>query len=275
MAAPARFSVALVDLHLKDKVAVVTGASKGIGLAVTRALVAEGARVVAGARSITDELVALSDTGQVLAVAIDLSDAEAPAELVARSARFGGLDIVVNNVGAVTPRTTGFLDVSDDDWHQTLNLSLMAAVRTTRAAIPLLLARGGGNVVTIGSVNAFLPDPGVIDYSATKAAVWNLSKSLSKEFGPQGLRFNTISPGPVATPLWLGETGVAATVAKSMGVSFDEARRRIIADAGGFSTGRFTEPEEVADLVVLLASDRAGNVTGADFLIDGGFTKQL
>ena len=79
----------------------------------------------------------------------------------------------------------------------------------------------------------------------------------------------------MATPLWLGESGVAATVAKSMGVSFDEARRRIIEGAGGFSTGRFTEPEEVADLVVLLASDRAGNVTGADFLIDGGFTKQL
>ncbi|MEP6479395.1 MAG: SDR family oxidoreductase [Rhodoglobus sp.] len=255
--------------------AVVTGASKGIGLAVTRALVAEGARVVAGARTITEELVALSDTGQVLAVAIDLSTSSGPAELVARSAQFGGLDIVVNNVGAVTPRTTGFLNVSDEDWLGTINLSLMAGVRTTRAAIPLLIERGGGNVVTIGSVNAFLPDPGVIDYSAAKAAVWNLSKSLSKEFGPQGIRFNTISPGPVSTPLWLGENGVAATVAKSMGVSFDEARKRIIEGGGGFSTGRFTEPEEVADLVLLLASNRAGNVTGADFLIDGGLTKDL
>ena len=130
-------------------------------------------------------------------------------------------------------------------------------------------------MVTIASVNAFLPDPGVIDYSATKAAVWNLSKSLSKEYGPQGLRFNTISPGPVSTPLWLGETGVAATIAKSQGVSFAEARESIIASGGGFSTGRFTEPEEVADLVLLLASSRAGNVTGADFLIDGGLTKDL
>ncbi|WP_457100909.1 oxidoreductase [Microbacterium sp. P5_E9] len=264
-----------MDLHLAGKVAVVTGASKGIGLAITRALVAEGANVVAGARSITDELGALADTGQVLAVAIDLSTAEGPAELVSRAAHFGGLDIVVNNVGAVAPRTAGFLEVSDDDWLATLNLSLMAAVRTTRAAIPLLLERGGGNVVTIGSVNAFLPDPGVIDYAATKAAVWNLSKSLSKEFGPRGIRFNTISPGPVSTPLWLGENGVAATVAKSMGVTPEEARRRIIEGGGGFSTGRFTEPEEVADLVLLLASDRAGNVTGADFLIDGGLTKEL
>lgn len=264
-----------MDLHLTGKVAVVTGASKGIGLAVARALVAEGANVVAGARSITDELVALSETGQVLAVPVDLSEPGTPGELVSRASHFGGLDIVVNNVGAVTPRTEGFLSVTDEDWLATLNLTLMAAVRTTRAAIPLLIERGGGNVVTICSVNAFLPDPGVIDYSATKAAVWNLSKSLSKEFGARGLRFNTISPGPVSTPLWLGEHGVAATVAESMGVSFDEARRRIIEGGGGFSTGRFTEPEEVADLVVLLASDRAGNVTGADFLIDGGLTKEL
>jgi NAD(P)-dependent dehydrogenase (short-subunit alcohol dehydrogenase family) len=264
-----------MDLGLANKVAVVTGASKGIGLAITGALVNEGVNVVAGARSITDELVALSDTGQVLAVAIDLSGADAPGQLVSRTAHFGGLDIVVNNVGAVTPRTEGFLQVSDDDWDATLNLTLMAAVRTTRAAIPLLIERGGGTVVTICSVNAYLPDPGVIDYSAGKAAVWNLSKSLSKEFGAQGLRFNTISPGPVSTPLWLGEHGVAATVAKSMGVSFDEARRRIIEGGGGFSTGRFTEPEEVADLAILLASGRAGNVTGADFLIDGGLTKEL
>ncbi|MFC9876824.1 oxidoreductase [Nocardia salmonicida] len=264
-----------MDLDLGGKVAIVTGASKGIGLAVTRMLVAEGVNVVAGARSVTDELVALSDTGQVLAVAVDLTASDGPAELVSRASHFGGLDILVNNVGAVTPRTTGFLNVSDDDWQATLNLTLMAAVRATRAAIPLLIERGGGNVVTICSVNAFLPDPGVVDYSATKAAVWNLSKSLSKEFGGQGIRFNTISPGPVSTPLWLGENGVAATVARSMGVSSDEARRRIIEAGGGFSTGRFTEPEEVADLVLLLASRRAGNVTGADFLIDGGLTKQL
>ncbi|WP_448059208.1 oxidoreductase [Cellulomonas hominis] len=264
-----------MELNLTDKVAVVTGASKGIGLAVTRALVDEGVRVVAGSRTITDELVALSDSGQVLAVAVDLATPDGAAELVARVEHVGGLDIVVNNVGAVTPRTAGFLAVSDDDWLATLNLSLLAAVRTTRAAIPYLLERGAGNVVTIASVNAFLPDPGVIDYSAAKAALWNLSKSLSKEYGPQGLRFNTISPGPVSTPLWLGETGVAATVAKSAGISFDEARERIIASGGGFSTGRFTEPEEVADLVLLLASNRAGNVTGADFLIDGGLTKDL
>jgi NAD(P)-dependent dehydrogenase (short-subunit alcohol dehydrogenase family) len=264
-----------MDLHLTDKVAVVTGASKGIGLAVTQALVAEGAKVVGGARSISADLAELAATGAVLAVSVDLSTPQGPAELVAQTAHFGGLDIVVNSVGAVTPRTEGFLAVSDEDWLETLNLSLMAGIRTTRAAIPLLISRGGGNVVTIASVNAYLPDPFVIDYSAAKAAVWNVSKALSKEFGPQGLRFNTISPGPVATPLWMGEKGVAATVAKATGVDFETAKANIIASQGGFSTGRFTQPEEVADLVLLLASDRAGNVTGADFLIDGGLIKTL
>ena len=260
-----------MDLELEGKTAVVTGASKGIGLAVTTALVAEGVRVIAGSRSSSAELEALGDA--VRFVPVDLSTAAGPAELVARAT--DGLDILVNNVGALTPRTTGFLNISDEDWLATLNLDLMAVVRTTRAAIPLLIERGGGTVVTIGSVNAFLPDPGVIDYSAAKAGVWNLSKSLSKEFGDRGLRFNTISPGPVSTSLWLGDTGVAATVAAAMGVSPDEARRRVIEAGGGFSTGRFTEPQEVADLVLLLASNRAGNVTGADFRIDGGLTKEL
>lgn len=260
-----------MDLELAGKTAVVTGASKGIGLAVTTALVAEGVRVIAGSRSSSVELDALGDA--VRFVPVDLSTAAGPAALIAEAVN--GLDILVNNVGALTPRTTGFLDVSDEDWLATLNLDLMAVVRTTRAAIPVLLERGGGTVVTIGSVNAFLPDPGVIDYSAAKAGVWNLSKSLSKEFGDRGLRFNTVSPGPVSTSLWLGETGVAATVAAAMGISPDEARRRVIEAGGGFSTGRFTEPQEVADLVLLLASTRAGNVTGADFRIDGGLTKEL
>lgn len=264
-----------MDLHLTNKIAVVTGASKGIGLAVTQALVAEGARVVAGARTITPALEELVDAGSVVAVRVDLATPTGPEQLVARAADLGGLDIVVNNVGAVTPRTSGFLAISDDEWIATHTLSFMAMLRTTRAAIPLLLARGGGNVVTIGSVNAFLPDPGVIDYSAAKAAVWNLSKSLSKEFGAQGIRFNTISPGPVATDLWLGETGVAATIAKTLGVDFDTAKATVVAQQGGFSTGRFTEAAEVADLVLLLASDRAGNVTGSDFLIDGGLVKTL
>jgi NAD(P)-dependent dehydrogenase (short-subunit alcohol dehydrogenase family) len=264
-----------MDLDLTDKVAVVTGASKGIGLAIVRGLVGEGARVVAGARSSTPELDELVAGGRVVFESVDLSTSDAPERLVARSDDLGGLDILVNNVGAVAFRFDGFTAITDEQWTQTLTLSFLAAVRTTRAAIPRLIARGGGNVVTIGSVNAYLPDPPVVDYSAAKAGVWNLSKSLSKEYGDRGIRFNTISPGPVATELWLGEQGVAATAARAMGVDVDTARDRVVASQGGFSTGRFTQPSEVADLALLLASRRAGNVTGADFLIDGGLIKTL
>ncbi|MFU8946250.1 SDR family NAD(P)-dependent oxidoreductase [Mycetocola zhadangensis] len=264
-----------MDLELAGKVAVVTGASKGIGLAIVQSLVDEGVSVVAGSRSGSAELDRLVGTGAVVSARVDLSLPEAPAQLVAHAEQFGGLDILVNNVGAVIPRTEGFLAVSDDEWLSSINLGLMAALRTTRAAIPALLDRGRGSVVTIASVNAFLPDPGVIDYSATKAALWNVSKSLSKEFGPRNIRFNTVSPGPVATDLWLGDSGVAATIAEKLGVDFETAKARVVAEQGGFTTGRFTEPHEVADLVLLLASTRAGNVNGSGFLIDGGLVKTL
>jgi NAD(P)-dependent dehydrogenase (short-subunit alcohol dehydrogenase family) len=261
-----------VDLHLTDRVAVVTGASTGIGLAVTRALAAEGARVVTGSRTVSPELAELVDGGRVTAVTVDLTTAGGPAELVARAEALGGVDVLVNNVGAVTPRTGGFLSVTDDDWDRTFALDFYATVRTLRAAIPSMVARGGGAVVTIGSVNAYLPDPLVVDYSAAKAAVWNLSLALAQEFGPAGIRVNSISPGPVATPLWLGEHGVAATLAAANGT---DAGAAVAAAEAGFATGRFTRPEEVADLVLLLAGDRAGNVTGADFRIDGGLVKTL
>jgi NAD(P)-dependent dehydrogenase (short-subunit alcohol dehydrogenase family) len=126
--------------------------------------------------------------------------------------------------------------------------------------------------VTISSVNAYLPDPLVVDYSAAKAALANFSKSLSKEVGPHGIRVNTVSPGPVETDLWLGEHGVAQTVGQAAGLSPAEVVEQA---AAGSVTGRFTRPTEIADLVLLLASDRAGNVTGADFSIDGGLVQTL
>ncbi len=262
-----------MDLHLSGKVAVVTGASKGIGLAVTRALADEGVRVVAGARGITDELTQLATAAQVRPVSVDLSAPDGPARLIDEAvSAFSGLDILVNNVGAVRPRLGGFLSVTDEDWTWGLNINFLTAVRTTRVALPHLLDRGAGAIVTISSVNAFLPDPSIFDYCAAKAALTNFSKALSKEVGPRGIRVNTVSPGPVATPLWLGADGVAATIAQASGGEPDAVAKQV---AAGAVTCRFTRPEEVADLVLLLASDRAGNVTGADFVIDGGLITTL
>jgi NAD(P)-dependent dehydrogenase (short-subunit alcohol dehydrogenase family) len=261
-----------MDLGLTGKVAVVTGASKGIGLATTRALADEGVQVVAGARTTTGELAALQATGRVRPVRVDLSNPAGPADLVAAALDLGSLDILVNNVGAVTPRLTGFLDVTDEQWLHSITLNLLAAVRTTRAALPAMLAAGHGTIVTISSVNAFLPDPTVIDYSAAKAALTNFAKSLSKEVGPHGIRVNSISPGPVATDLWLGTNGVAATIGRANGQPPDAIAEHAAADS---VTGRFTRPDEIADLVILLASDRAGNITGADFTIDGGLITTL
>ena len=262
-----------MDLHLAGKTAVVTGASKGIGLAVVRALLAEGACVVAGARSGSAELSELAGSAAVRPVLVDLSAPEGPAELVAQAvAAFGGVDVLVNNVGALTPRLDGFLSITDADWERTFTINLMAAVRTTRAALPYLLERAPSTIVTVSSVNAFLPDPAVLDYSAAKGALANLSKSLSKEFGPRGVRVNTVSPGPVETALWLGDDGVAQRVARAAGGTPQDVARQAVA---GTATGRFTRPEEVADLVVLLAGDRAGNVTGTDVVIDGGLVTTL
>ncbi len=257
-----------MDMNLSGKVAVVTGASKGIGLAVVRSLLAEGASVVAGARSRSDDLDALAESAPVHSVRVDLTTPEGPDQLIAEAVSvYGGLDVLVNNVGGVRPRVDGFLAMTDADWEWALGINLMPAVRATRAALPHLLERAPSTIVTIASVNAFLPDPGVIDYSAAKGALLNFCKSLSKEFGSRGVRVNTISPGPVDTALWLGEQGVAATVAKAGGGDAANVAKQ---QAAAAASGRFTHPDEVADLVTLLAGGRAGNITGSDIVIDGG-----
>jgi NAD(P)-dependent dehydrogenase (short-subunit alcohol dehydrogenase family) len=254
-----------MELGLQGRVAVVTGASRGIGLAVVRALVEEGAQVVAGARSSSPELDELAGTDAVRVLRVDLADPDGPSRLV----EFAGerVDVLVNNVGSAPARTGGFLSVTDADWAAALGLNLMPAVRACRAVLPGMLARGSGVIVTVASVNAVLPDPAVIDYGAAKAALVNFAKALSKEVGPHGVRVTTVSPGPVATDLWLGGHGVAETVAAAKGVSPEQVAEQAAKQS---VTGRFTRPEEVADLVVLLASDRTANVLGTDVRIDGG-----
>jgi NAD(P)-dependent dehydrogenase (short-subunit alcohol dehydrogenase family) len=260
-----------VDLDLNGKVAVVTGAGKGIGLAVTRALAAEGAQVVAGSRSTGS----LDDIKGVTPVAVDLAVADGPAQLIGHAIEeHGQVDVLVNNVGAVRMRTGGFLGTSDDEFAWAMQMNFFIALRASRAALTVMARRGTGAIVNVASVNAFFqPDAATIDYGAAKAALVNLTKTLAQEFGPRGIRVNAVSPGPVATDLWLGENGVAATVAKATGVDADTARQTIIAGIGGFATGRFTTPEEVAALITFLASSRAGNITGINYIIDGGLIK--
>jgi NAD(P)-dependent dehydrogenase (short-subunit alcohol dehydrogenase family) len=254
-----------MDLRLNGLTAIVTGASRGIGLAVTRGLAGEGVHVTAGALKSSAELDELSGAGLVRVVEVDLADPGGPARLVAAAG--DRIDILVNNVGAAPARPGGFGEITDEDWQASLTLNLMAAVRATRAALPVMLAAGKGAIVNISSVNAFLPDPAVMDYSAAKAALASFSKSLSKEVGPHGIRVNTVSPGPVATDLWLGDHGVAATVSRATGASPQEVQSQA---AHQMVTGRFSRPDEVADLVLILASERTANVTGADITVDGG-----
>jgi NAD(P)-dependent dehydrogenase (short-subunit alcohol dehydrogenase family) len=260
-----------VDLQLKDQVAIVTGASKGIGLAITRALAAEGMLVVAAARSVG----ALGDIERVTPVAADLSEKGAAKHLVDEALRIGKrVDVLVNNVGGVRIRLEGFLGTSDEEFAWAMETNFYTNLRATRAVLPTMLAQGGGSIVNIASVNAFFqPDGGTVDYGAAKAAVVNLTKSLAMELGPKKIRVNAISPGPVATDLWLGDHGVAATVAKLTNVDKETATKNVLASIGGLATGRFTTPDEVATLAVLLASPRTANVTGSNFVIDGGLIK--
>jgi NAD(P)-dependent dehydrogenase (short-subunit alcohol dehydrogenase family) len=257
-----------VDLELADKVVVVTGASKGIGMAIVRELAAEGARVVAGARHVQ----ALEGIEGVTAVAVDLADPAGPGRLVGHAIDgLGRVDVLVNNVGAAHVRLDGFLTLTDADFEASLQLNFFAALRATRTAIEDMTKRGEGTVVNVASVNSFFePDGGVIDYGAAKAALVNLAKSLSQEFGPSGIRITSISPGPVATDLWLGGQGVAETVGRATGEGGDAIRDQM---AASMPTGRFTTPQEVATVVALLASPRTANVTGANWVIDGGLIK--
>ena len=260
-----------MDLDLDGKVAVVTGAGKGIGLAVTKALADEGAHVVAGSRS-TGSLDGLKG---VTAIAVDLSAAEGPAQLIQCAIEaHGQIDVLVNNVGAVRMRTEGFLGTSDEDFAWAMQMNFFIALRASRAALTAMAGRGAGAIVNVASVNAFFqPDAATIDYGAAKAALVNLTKTLAQEFGPRGIRVNAVSPGPVATDLWLGEHGVAETVAKATGVDAETARKQIVAGMGGLATGRFSTAEEVAAIAVFLASERTANVTGANYIIDGGLIK--
>ena len=257
-----------MDLMLRNKVAIVTGASKGIGMAVTEALADEGALVVAAARRVSS----LQGLENVTPIAIDLSDAGAPAELVKRTLELHGrVDILVNNVGGTKVRLDGFLGVTDDDFKWSLDINFFTMLGSSRAALPAMIEQGSGAIVNVASVTFNLePDGSTIDYGAAKAAVVHVTKALAEEFGTKGIRVNAVSPGPVGTDLWLGDDGIAETIAAAIGMDGSDSRDFVLTRMRGTSGGRFTLPEEVATLVTYLASPRAASVTGENYFIDGG-----
>lgn len=259
---------------MSGKVAVVTGASKGIGLAITRTLIAEGVHVVAASRKVTSGL-----EGAVH-VPVDLMNPEAPGQVVARAVEeFGGLDILVNNAGGPPPGVVlprgSFMDATDDEWRAMYEFNLFSAVRAIRAAIPVMLGRGGGSIVNISSGNAHQPAPMTADYGTAKAAMNNLTKVLSAEYGPRGIRVNTVSPGVVRTAWWLEDGGVADMFAAQTGAHRDRVMDEMVPQMLNLSIPRFVEPQEIADMVALLASPRSGSTTGAEFVVDSGQLKEV
>jgi NAD(P)-dependent dehydrogenase (short-subunit alcohol dehydrogenase family) len=168
-----------------------------------------------------------------------------------------------------------FLAPTDADWREMFEFNLFAAVRAIRAAIPPMLARGGGAIVNISSTMARQPAPMNVDYTAAKAGLTALTKALSEEYAPQGIRVNTVTPGAVRTAWWTEDGGAADIIAAQAGSDRDTVMETLAPQMMNMSIGRLVDPQEVADMVALLASPRSAGTTGADFVVDGGSLKAV
>ena len=257
-----------MDLQLTGKVAIVTGASRGIGYGIAQALAAEGCHLAICARG-RDKLAAaekeLAASGsEVLAVPLDLTEAAAAEQLVqATLERFGRLDIVVNNVGGNCRKP--FAETTDADWHEILNLNLLTHIRTSRAAIPHLQAGGGGSILFVASIfGREAGGPNLSIYNATKSALISTAKIMATELASDGIRVNSLAPGSIRFP----------------GGSWD---RRVQSDPEGMKEfvrqnlpiGRFGTVEEVGQVAAFLVSPCASLVTGSCLNVDGGQSRSL
>lgn len=259
-----------MDLGLAGKAAIVTGASRGIGLASARMLAAEGAAVLLVGRSAGALETAAADCGeaggQAAGFTADVTAPDAGERIVVEcERRFGAADVLVNNAGTSFMRSLE--ELTDDDWRGQWELNVMAPLRLMRASAPAMAGQDGGRIVNVCSTSGKRPSLRNPAYSVTKAAELSLSRVFADAYATRSVMVNAVAPGPVESPLWMGAGGLADQIAEES----ESDRAAVLAEARAkVPTGRFSTPDEVAAVIVFLCSERAGNVTGAAWSADGG-----
>ena len=256
-----------MDLELRDKVCVVTGASRGIGRATAERLAGAGARVLLDARGEEELRAATTACGaDADYLACDITDPDADERIIATCAeQMGGVDVLVNNAGTTWARA--LTELTDADWLAQYALNVLGPMRLMRAAAPRMAARGGGRIVNVCSSAGKRPSLYNAAYSVTKAAQLSLSRAFADAYARDGVLVNAVAPGPVASELWMADGGMADQLAASEGLTKDESIAR---RSAGVPLGRFAEPGEIADVIVFLCSARASTVSGAAWSADGG-----
>jgi NAD(P)-dependent dehydrogenase (short-subunit alcohol dehydrogenase family) len=208
-----------------------------------------------------------------LFIQADISTPEGTAKIISEILeRLGGVDILVNNVGGSSTPTGGVLKQTDADWQQTFEANLFAAVRLDRGLLPPMLKQGYGVIIHVTSIQRRLPGENTMAYSAAKAALANYSKALATELAPQGIRVNTVAPGFTETK---SAERLINRMAQERACDYDEARKALMDSLGGIPFGRTARPEEVAELIAFLVSDRASYIVGAEHTIDGGIVRTI